>query len=180
MFYQQGTQRIEVIVRKEGGAGSAGAKEKPAESAGEETASAGEDFDRDAARLHRIVVTNTTHTLAVVMHGTSMALNYVIGGLGMRFGDEAYQETVSREVEIAKDVIGIGSSFAMGAVYGAWGGPTGAIIGSLLNGARTIVSTAFKYGERRRDFNYKVFKQENSIEYTRARASISLTTGRLR
>ena len=32
----------------------------------------------------------------------------------------------------------------------------------------------------KRDFNYKVFKENNAIEYQRARASISLTTGRLR
>ena len=42
------------------------------------------------------------------------------------------------------------------------------------------VSLAVKYAGREREFNYKVFKENNAIEYQRARASINMTTGRLR
>ena len=68
----------------------------------------------------------------------------------------------------------------MGAVYGAWGGPIGAILGATFGAISSGASTAVKYLGREREFNYKVFKENNSIEYQRARASINLTTGRLR
>ena len=68
----------------------------------------------------------------------------------------------------------------MGAIYGAWGGPVGAVLGVAFAGLTTASSIGMKYMQREREFNYKQFKENNSIEYRRARASINLTTGRLR
>ena len=68
----------------------------------------------------------------------------------------------------------------MGGVYGAWGGPIGSAIGAGLGAIQSGLSLAVKYAGREREFSYKVFKENNAIEYRRARASINLTTGRLR
>ena len=90
------------------------------------------------------------------------------------------QENVQRRFEIVKDVGGFASSVAMGAVYGAWGGPIGAVLGATFGAISSATSIGAKYAGREREFNYKVFKENNSIEYQRARASINMTTGRLR
>ena len=134
----------------------------------------------DPKRIKRVIKTNTTHALAVSKQVIDLGLEYWISGLGMKNGDQAYQENVQRQFEIVKDVGGIASSVAMGAVYGAWGGPIGAVLGAVFGAVSSGVSTAVKYAGRERDFNYKTFKENNAIEYQRARASINLTTGRLR
>lgn len=183
MLYQQGTQRIEVVVRKEGGgSSSAGAKETDVEDVGgKETTWRTSVFgSENPSRIKRVIKTNTTHALAVSKQVIDLGLEYWISGLGMKYGDQAYQENVQRQFEIVKDVGGFASSVAMGAVYGAWGGPIGAILGATFGAVSSGVSIATKYASRERDFNYKTFKENNAIEYQRARASINLTTGRLR
>ena len=179
MLHQQGTQRIEVIVRKEsGGTAETGAKETTPEDIGGK-----EITGRTSAnpqRTKRIVKTNVTHAIAITKQVTDLAFQYWISGLGNRYGDQAYQENISRQFEVVKDVTGFASSVAMGAVYGSWGGPIGMALGMLFGAVSSGVSIATKYKGREREFNYKVFKEENAIEYQRARASINLTTGRLR
>lgn len=182
MLYQSGVQRIEVVVRKEGGGGYAGAKEVSAENATgkQRTWRTKLTGSEDPQRVKRVVKTNVTHALATVKQVTDLAIEYRIGGLGYKYGDQAYQDMVSRQMEIVKDFTGFASSVGMGALYGSWGGPLGTFMGAALGAVSTSASTAVKYYNRRRDFNYKVFKENNSIEYQRARASINLTTGRLR
>ena len=186
MLYQKGTQRIEVIVRKEGGGGMVGAKERSTEEASSSESKEGNGkysaiFGTSSeARKRRIIKTNTTHMLAVSQHFALMYMNYHYSGYSYYYGDTANQENVQRQLEIGRDWLSIGSSFAMGALYGSWGGPIGAVLGSLTNGFTAVSSVVFKYRSRDRDFSYKVFKENNAIEYARARASISLTTGRLR
>ena len=87
---------------------------------------------------------------------------------------------MERRFEIVQDATNFASSVAMGAAYGSAGGPYGAAIGAVLGAVSSGVSLAFKFAGRQRDFEYKVFKENNAIEYQRARASINLTTGRLR
>lgn len=185
MLYQQGTQRIEVIVRKEGGGGQVGAKTTRAENVG--GGGKGKDSvwsflagsDRPE-RQYRVAMTNLTHTAAVAKQITFQYFTFEMGGIGMRSGDQALQENASRQLEIFKDTTGLASSVVMGAVYGSWGGPIGTIIGAGLGAAATGVSLLFKYADREREFNFKRFKEDNAIEYKRARANINLTTGRLR
>ena len=180
MLYQNGTQRIEIIVRKDS-SGQAGAKETDTENVSSSgTQNTTTTSGGLTARTKRIIKTNTTHGLAVAKQFTDLVTEYVIGGLGQRNGDQALQDQVSRNVEIVKDVTGFASSIAMGAVYGSWGGPAGAVLGATFGAISTGVSTAIKYASRERDFNYKVFKENNAIEYQRSRAGINLTTGRLR
>ena len=184
MLYQQGTQRIEVIVRKEGGGSTeTAAKETPTDEigGGKETTWRTSVFGSESPkRIKRIIKTNTTHALAVSKQVIDLGIEYWVSGLGNKNGDQAMQEQVQRQVEIVKDVTNVASSIGMGALYGSWGGPIGAVLGAVFGAVSTGVSTAVKYGGREREFNYKVFKEENAIEYQRARASINLTTGRLR
>ena len=182
MLHQQGTQRIEVIVRKESGGGTSGANETDVEDVGsKETTWRTTVFgSENPQRIKRIIKTNTTHALAVTKQVVDLGIEYWVGGLGMKYGDQAYQENVQRRVEIVKDYTNIASSFGMGALYGAWGGPIGSVLGATFGLISSGVSTAVKYAGREREFNYKTFKENNSIEYQRARASINLTTGRLR
>lgn len=184
MLYQQGTQRIEVIVRKEGGGTTeTAAKETSADEigGGKETTWRTSVFgSENPNRIKRVIKTNTTHALAVSKQVIDLGIEYWIGGFGNKYGDQAYQENVQRRVEMVKDVTNVASSIGMGALYGAWGGPIGSVLGAVFGAVSSGVSTAVKYAGREREFNYKMFKENNAIEYQRARASINLTTGRLR
>ena len=182
MLYQQGTQRIEIVVRKEGGSAQSNAQETQAEDiGGRETTWRTSVFgSENPNRIKRVIKTNTTHALAVSKQVIDLGLEYWIAGLGNKYGDQSYQEQVSRQFEMVKDFTGFASSVGMGALYGSWGGPIGAVLGATFGAISTATSIGVKYTGRERDFNYKMFKENNAIEYQRARASINLTTGRLR
>lgn len=185
MLYQQGTQRIEIIVRKDS-TGDSGAKEIKADEigGGSEKNSGGwaEILTGSSSkrRQYRVFKTNTTHAIAVTKQITDLSIQHVIGGIGLRHGDQSLQDHIQRTMEKAKDTTSLASSVAMGAVYGSWGGPIGTVLGATFGLATTAASLGAKYAGRQREFNFKVFKENNSIEYRRARASINLTTGRLR
>lgn len=186
MYVQKGTQRIEIIIRKEGGGTTAGANEVESDKISNSKATSGSTFmakltgSESLARQHRVLKTNATHALAVSRQVILQGFHYWVGGLGQNNGDQAKQDIVQRKVEKFQDVTGFASAVAMGALYGSWGGPLGTMLGATMGALTTAVSTGFKYKTRERDFNYKTFKENNSIEYRRARASINLTTGRLR
>ena len=180
MLYQQGTQRIEIIVRKDS-IGQDGAKETETENvSSSDTQNTTPTSGGLTARQKRIIKTNTTHALAVSKQVIDLGIEYYVSGIGQRNGDQALQDQINRKVETVKDVTNLASSVAMGALYGSWGGPVGAVLGATFGAISTGVSTAVKYASRERDFNYKVFKENNAIEYQRSRAGINLTTGRLR
>ena len=176
MYYQQ-AQKIEVIVRKEGGNGEKGNKETDIENAGSKNE---EPTGGVSKRAKRFWVTNLTHSAAVGKQFANAAINYWQSGLSMEYGDEAYQDVVGRQIEYVQDRLNFATSVAMGATYGSFGGVPGMAIGAVLGGASSIISTHFKYLNRHRDYNFKVFKENNAIEYKRARANLSLTNGRLR
>lgn len=181
MLYQSGVQRIEVIVRKEGGGGTAGAKEKDGdEKPTKQTWRTTVFGSEDPKRIHRVVKTNVTHALAVSKQIIDLGIEYSIGGLGYKTGDQAYQDRVQRQIEVVKDVTNVASSVSMGALYGSWGGPIGAALGATFGAVSTLTSINTKYANRQRDYDYKIFKENNAIEYQRTRANINLTTGRLR
>lgn len=181
MLYQQGTQRIEIIVRKDSSGGQDGAKETETENVSSSgTQNTTPTSGGLTARQKRIIKTNTTHALAVSKQVIDLGIEYYVSGIGQRNGDQALQDQINRKVETVKDVTNLASSVAMGALYGSWGGPVGAVLGATFGAISTGVSTAVKYASRERDFNYKVFKENNAIEYQRSRAGINLTTGRLR
>lgn len=177
-LYTQQAQRIEVIVRKEGGNGEKNNRESETDEV-----SNNKDSGKNGAKkkqTKRAAVVTAMHTYAVAKQFANAEINYYIGGLGMASGDEAYQDRVSRQWEIVTDHTNVASSIAMGASFGAIGGPATAILGGVIGGLSAVISVGFKYRGREREFNYKLFKENNAIEYKRARANINLTTGRLR
>lgn len=176
---EQGTQRIEIIVRKAGGMDSAGAKEKEADQANAESQQPQED-GKGTKKSSVWWRTQLTHSAAVLKQTSTQWFNYAVAGIGLKYGDQALQQQVERQVEQVTDVTNIATSLVMGATYGAAGGPVGMIAGALMMGAQTTSSVLLKYATREREYDFKMFKQNNAIEYKRARAQINLTTGRLR
>ena len=185
-LYQQGTQKIEIIVRKDISGSDNGAKEVGAENvtaSNAETSTAatsGKSGGTLSYRQARMLRVSTLHSWGVMKQVGETAINYYVSGLGDMYGDEALQARAERVVESVTDVGGFASSVGMGAASMSWAGPVGMIIGGSLGAISSGASIGSKYASRRREFNYKVFKENNAIEYQRARASINYTTGRLR
>lgn len=175
---EKGTQRIEIIVRKAGGMDSAGAKEKEADEANAEK---GKNEDGQGTKRSKTWWrTQITHGAAVLKQMSTQWFNYAVAGIGNKYGDQALQQQVERNIEQMTDVTNVATSVAMGATYGAAGGPLGSALGAFMMGAQTVSSTVLKYKTRDRDYDMKLYKENNAIEYKRARAQINLTTGRLR
>jgi hypothetical protein len=177
-LYQQGTQRIEIVVRKESDGSSVGAKTTEPESAGgkgggETTWKTAIFGSESPERIRRVIKINATHMIAVSKQVVGLAMEYRHAGISYKTGDQSLQDQVKRKVEVIEDASNVASSVAMGAVFGSF---LGAAMGLISSGASTIV----KYRSREREFNYKMFKENNAIEYKRARAHVNLTTGRLR
>ena len=187
MLYQQ-NQKIEIVVRKEeGGASTQGANEVLPES----NAGNGGEGQRGGwravlagstsiKRQNRVFKTNATHLLAVTRQVGNLAINYLVGGIAYRNGDQALQDATKRTIEVWDDGASIVSAVSMGALYGSWGGPLGTAMGAVLGLASSTASIGVKYANREREYNTKLFKEYNGISYLRARSSINLTTGRLR
>lgn len=176
----QGSQRIEIIVRKDGGGGEKNNRETSTDSVGGKNETGTTPSGLMGKNPRRTMLVNATHLFAVSKQVGNSIINYWNGGLGYESGDEAYQDRVKRQIEIVQDYGNIATSTAMGAVYGAAGGPFGIIAGVTLGFVSSAVSNIFKYKSRQRDYDFKLFKENNAIEYQRARAKINLTTGRLR
>lgn len=184
-LFTQGAQKIEVIVRKEDiGAATAGANDESPESAGkvgEQGAESSGTSSIDTVSGSKIGrrITATKMLSASIAVGR-LWMNYYAGGTAYRNGDTAMQEGVQRNFEMVEEGAGLLLSIGIGATYGARGGVPGMILGGVLAAGTTATSLGFKYAGRNRDYNMKMFKEENAIEYKRARANLSLTTGRLR
>lgn len=135
------------------------------------------------SRSKRITRTLLTHSMASGIQMTFQTLNYAVGGVGTYTGDESYQNYQQRQLEIFQDSQNVISSFGLNAMYGfiySGGNPLVAGANALIGGASSLTSKYFKYAARHREYNFKVFKENNAIEYNRARANINLTYGRLR
>lgn len=185
-MHTQQTQRIEVIVRKEGGGGEKGNKEVDTEEAGSSNNKSSSGRVSKAVRI--VAKAQIMHGIAVAKHVANAGINFWVGGLGYENGDEAYQQRVGRQIEIVQDATNTATSIAMGAMAGAMAGSVvpvvgtviGGLVGGLLSTANSATGLITKYEGRKRDYNFKMFKENNAIEYKRARANLSLTTGRLR
>lgn len=176
----KGTQRIEIIVRKAGSVDMSGAKEKGADEEKNDSQDQEGKGTSKSIKTKAFWRTQLTHSAAVAKQISMQWFNYAVDGIGYKYGDQALQQEVQRQIEQVSDVTNIATSVAMGMTYGSMGGPLGSLLGGLMMGAQTTSSTILKYATRKRDYNVKIFKEENSIEYKRARAHINLTNGRLR
>ena len=185
-LYEQGVKKIVVTIRKEAGAetsnGQRGAGEKETPNLTPQQSSRLMTLygTTNAHRIKRINRINATHAIGVMRQVASYAISYEINGQAMINGDSAYGDAINRSIEVLQDTTGVASAFLTGALYGSGGGLIGAVVGSLASGTSAIASLTFKYINRQREYDYKMFKIDSGIEYKRARANISLTNGRLR
>lgn len=180
-LFNQQAQRIEVIVRRAGSAmGGMGETEQPAGAGTTEN-------PEEAASAQKSKKTSRWSKNALMHYGnmakniTMRGVKYYIGGTKYRTGDAALQDIIDRQVEIAADTTNLAVQTAFGAVYGT---RVGGVVGGLIGGASTWLVGSLnlmldRWGDER-DYNMKLFKEENGIAYRRARAGINLTTGRLR
>lgn len=177
MYTQKGTQRIEIVVRGEGIYGTGEQERATGNNNGSGERGKKQWAERRRGRIWR---QNAIHLGSTIWQISKRGIHYAINGLGMQYGDKAFQEQVDRRVEIFEDVTnGIGGVLA-GAMMGSFGGPIGVAFGVAIGVANAVANVSFKYAQREREYNFKVFKQENAIEYKRARANTNLTFGRLR
>lgn len=175
MLFQQ-QSKIEVIVRKEDDSG---------EEKGNETLEAGESTNNPDGKKNTKANNKQTKIRATQIYSAfkqirNLAVNYGLGGLGYYYGDASYQDLWQRNIEILNDFGSIISAVGIGATYGSIGGPVGMAIGIATNVATTTASLLTKYANREREFSVKEFKQNNQIQYARARAGVNFTNGRLR
>lgn len=179
---QQGTQRIEIIVRKDAGISPKGTNEIDVDNAGSPADNANDKKDDGKKGLSRRAKTllrvNATHMLGAMKQGAILGISYNINSLASMHGDQAMQDRVNRQVEIAEDYINVGSAVMMGITFGASGGPIGMLMGGAIGAITSIMPVVSKYANREREYDFKLFKENNAIEYKRARAGINLTTGR--
>lgn len=176
MLYQQGRQEIRITVRGEYAVGG----QQTSDKSPKKEEAGNEEISTVSTSKSRMVKVNTTHAIAIGMQVVNQTANYITSGIGAVGGDSNYQDIVQRKVEILQDVEQVGSGIVMGAVYGSTGGPIGSLIGATFGAVSGLVSKGIKYAGREREYKAKVFKENNAIEYNRARAGINLTTGRLR
>jgi hypothetical protein len=167
MLYQKGSQRIEVIVRKESGVSTKGANETRTDSVSTDKKKLTGSQQQKKDELMAV------HILSVSKQVSKEALSFYFGGYGFKNGDTALQQIIDRQFEVVEDTANTAYSLTTGAIYG---GPLGFALSALTSGA----SLAFKYAGRIREFNYTMFAENNEIQYNRAKAGTIDFNGRLR
>lgn len=130
-------------------------------------------------------------TFFAIQQGVSLAkqvgrefVNYYVSDIGRANGDSNYQAIVNRKIEVASDVLGIGTSALAGAAMGSAipgvGTVIGAVVGAAVGMVSQGVSLGFKYAERERAYQHEMFQENTSQAYQLARANYSALTGRVR
>ncbi len=95
--------------------------------------------------------------------------------------DVNYQASMRRKQELVQDIANPVTSITNSTLSGAMiAGPVGALVGLVTSSVGSIVSLANKYESRNIDYAVKIWKEEQSVNYNKARAGIDLTDGRSR
>lgn len=184
LFKQSG--KIEIIIRKaDYDANTAGANEQGTnETPNGENKKEVKNKSRNALGLTRQQTKlHLVHAVQTARHLGLTAINLAMNDKARQTGDSALQAKAERQIELAKDVanplVNAGTAFTAGTI-GTGGNIMAGAISAVLSLVNTTTTTWAKYEERRRAYNYKVAKENNAIEYKRARANVNLVTGRLR
>lgn len=93
--------------------------------------------------------------------------------MGDRNGDKALQSIVDRQIEIADDTLS--SLLTIGITTAQFG-----LVGLAASAVAVGTGLVTKYVARKREYDVQIFKENQNIQYMRARAGINLTNGRLR
>lgn len=172
--FVQGATRVEVIVRKDDGVSD----EKQPQ--GARTGDGGDSGGATSKSSFNRLVTGGKNKKAMADFYAQMAFNnakkiigFYTSTAGDRNGDKALQSIVDRQIEIADDTL---SSLLTVGITTAKFGLVGLAVSSVATGAGLVM----KYAARKHDYDVQIFKENQNIQYMRARAGINLTNGRLR
>lgn len=125
-------------------------------------------------KINRRKLARSLHvTRTVINVATRQVPNFVIGQFGMMTGDSNYQAMTQRNLEKAQDVVG--SSLGIGA-SAILLGPLGAVMSSI----GVVTSLVSKYEQRNMQTAMDTWKQEQNVNYNKARAGVDITDGRTR
>lgn len=125
------------------------------------------------------------NTQRIARFANNMAVNVIpnalIGQISNATGDTNYQALARRKQEYISDIcnpiMSIANSTASGMMIM---GPIGALTGFLTSFGTTAISMANKYESRNINYEIELWKQNQSLNYNKARASVDLTDGRTR
>jgi hypothetical protein len=121
---------------------------------------------------------NITRTLKNV---TTQISNSAIGQLSNVTGDTNYQAVVQRNFETATDVLNGVTNTALATASGFMiGGPLGAAFALASTSIQQGMSYAYKYENRNIQNSISSWKENQSVNYNKARAGVDLTDGRTR
>lgn len=183
MIYKQ-SGRIEIIVRKDDTSSMVGANEQDTNQSPNanktESISKSKKFLGMNGKQAKLL---TAHTLTTAQHYFYTFTSMHNTNQGRIYGDQALQAITERNMEIMKDVVNpalsiIGSG--AGAALATGGNPVAVAISMGFAAVNTGLTLYRKYEERAREYNYKVAKENNAIEYKRARANVNWVNGRMR
>lgn len=168
--YTQYPEKITVIVRKEGD----GQNETQQQGA----KVGGGQIVKNEGKIESLIPKNTQGNGSMYLTNklfseAKQAVSYIRQFKGDVNGDQALQDRADREAEILNDTVGTLLNVGMSSFkYGIWGG--------VIAAGTAAISIGAKYYARQRDYDMRMFKENQNISYMRARAGINLTTGRLR
>ena len=112
---------------------------------------------------------------------TTQVANAGIGQLAYVTGDTNYQASVQREAEVigdtANSITNVGLATASGAMIG---GPLGAAFALASSAISQSISLAYKYENRNIQNAISTWKENQSVNYNKARAGVDLSDGRTR
>lgn len=95
--------------------------------------------------------------------------------------DTNYQAIARRQWELKQDIANPVMSITNATLSGALiMGPVGALTGLLTSSLTSLTSLATKYEGRNVDYAINTWKQQQSVNYNKARAGVDLTDGRSR
>lgn len=121
----------------------------------------------------------------VIRFTSNMAFNVipnaVVNQISNASCDTNYQAIARRQMEIKQDIANPLMSITNATISGGMiMGPIGALTGLVTSAATSMFSLMNKYESRNVDFALNSWKQQQSVNYNKARAGVDLTDGRSR
>ena len=183
MSYQQQSFTVNINVRGmgvTGGTGNGTGDTNPEKLNAEEQAAA------DAAKAHAAKVAIAMNNfkqqgIAAAKQLIFGGAQYYVSGIEMRTGDQFIQAQAQKTLDNVQLGISIGQGMLSGAITGgAAFGAVGAIAGAVIGAASPLISRGFEYEAGLRNYNFQVWKNASNVNYARARAELTETTGRSR
>lgn len=132
--------------------------------------------ESEKAQSSNMVFVN--YAMSIAQSTARQTANYFISNIGRKNGDSNYQDLINRQIEVATDVLGFGSSIFAGAKLGSAFGPIGMLAGAILGGTASGINIGFKQLERQSAYEYEQFKEKNSQAYQLSQAGYSVWSGR--